>query len=49
MLTTTQVKLEHAQDDAIIDDTTAQAYIEQFANEVFQKADKTMRANQVTA
>jgi hypothetical protein len=41
-------KAERADDDAIIDNTAGQAYVEQFAQETFARAERTMRANKVT-
>ncbi|KAF2836224.1 DUF605-domain-containing protein [Patellaria atrata CBS 101060] len=52
--TTLMDKLEHtktreANNDAIIDDLAAQAYMEQFALETFQRADNAVRANKASA
>ncbi|KAJ4156346.1 hypothetical protein NW754_007972 [Fusarium falciforme] len=41
-------KTERADDDAIVDNVAGQAYVEQFANETFDRADRTLRANKVT-
>lgn len=41
-------KVERADDDAIIDNAAGQAYVEQFAQETFGRAERTMRANKVT-
>lgn len=41
-------KTERATDDAIVDNTAGQAYVEQFANETFDRAERTLRANKVT-
>ena len=35
-------------EDAISDDTVAQAYVEQFGSETFQRAENAQRANAVT-
>ncbi|OHF01667.1 hypothetical protein CORC01_03157 [Colletotrichum orchidophilum] len=43
-----QTKTENAQEEAITDDTVGQAYVEQFAQEAFDRAEKVMRANRVT-
>jgi vacuolar protein sorting-associated protein VTA1 len=43
-----QIKAENPTNDAIIDDTAGQAYVEQFALETFQRADKTVQANKVS-
>jgi hypothetical protein len=42
-------KNESVGNDAILDDTAAQAYCEQFGLETFQRAENTMRVNKVTA
>jgi vacuolar protein sorting-associated protein VTA1 len=42
-------KLENPANDAIHDDIAAQAYVEQFALETFERAEKQVRANKVTA
>jgi len=41
-------KQENAGNDAIHDDVAAQAYVEQFATETFQRADTPMRARKAT-
>ncbi|KAI9170751.1 Vacuolar protein sorting-associated protein [Paramyrothecium foliicola] len=41
-------KAEHADNDAIIDNTAGQAYVEQFAQDTFDRAERTLRANKVT-
>ncbi|KAK0391784.1 hypothetical protein NLU13_1283 [Sarocladium strictum] len=41
-------KNERATDDAIVDNTAGQAYVEQFANETFDRAERALRANKVT-
>ncbi|KAH6610067.1 hypothetical protein Trco_000087 [Trichoderma cornu-damae] len=38
-------KQERPDDDAIIDNTAGQAYVEQFAQETFDRAERTMKAN----
>ena len=43
-----EAKEAHPNDDAILDEVAAQAYCEQFALEIFSKADNVMKANQVT-
>ncbi|KAL2104850.1 hypothetical protein VUR80DRAFT_9471 [Thermomyces stellatus] len=43
-----QLKAEHAEDDAIADDTAGQAYVEQFAQQTFERGEKVLRANKVT-
>lgn len=42
------MKTEHADDDAIVDDTAGQAYVEQFAQQTFDRGEKVLRANKVT-
>ena len=42
-------KAENAGNDAIHDDMAAQAYVEQFALETFERAEKQVRANKATA
>ncbi|EFX03746.1 duf605 domain containing protein [Grosmannia clavigera kw1407] len=44
-----QIKAEHATEDAILDDTAGQAYVEQFAQETLDRAQRVVRANKVTA
>lgn len=41
-------KAERADDDAIVDNTAGQAYVEQFAQETFDRAERTLRANKVS-
>ncbi|KAF5720575.1 vacuolar sorting-associated VTA1 like [Fusarium globosum] len=41
-------KTERADDDAIVDNAAGQAYVEQFAQQTFERAERTMRANKVT-
>ncbi|KAG5974110.1 hypothetical protein E4U55_000087 [Claviceps digitariae] len=41
-------KAERADDDAVVDNTAGQAYVEQFAQETFSRAERAMRANKVT-
>ncbi|CAM1504882.1 Fc.00g024730.m01.CDS01 [Cosmosporella sp. VM-42] len=41
-------KAERADDDAIVDNTAGQAYVEQFAQQTFDRAERTLRANKVT-
>ncbi|WYZ44663.1 hypothetical protein EsH8_VII_001099 [Colletotrichum jinshuiense] len=43
-----KTKTEYAQDEAITDDTVGQAYVEQFAQDAFDRAEKVLRANRVT-
>ncbi|KAK7703374.1 hypothetical protein SLS64_009043 [Diaporthe eres] len=43
-----QTKNEYANEDAIMDDATAQAYIEQFAQETLDRAERVIKANKVT-
>lgn len=43
-----QTKIKYADDDAIIDDTAGQAYVEQFGLETFERADRAVQANKVT-
>jgi vacuolar protein sorting-associated protein VTA1 len=43
-----QIKAENATNDAIVDDTAGQAYVEQFALETFNRADRAVQANKVT-
>lgn len=43
-----QIKSENAANDAIIDDVAGQAYVEQFALETFQRADRAVQADKVT-
>lgn len=41
-------KVERAEDDAVVDNTAGQAYVEQFAQETFSRAERAMRANKAT-
>ncbi|KAL3958211.1 hypothetical protein ACCO45_006373 [Purpureocillium lilacinum] len=41
-------KAERADDDAIVDNDAGQAYVEQFAQETFARAERTLRADRVT-
>ena len=43
-----QMKIEHADDDTIIDDTAGRAYVEQFAQQTFDRGEKVLRADKVT-
>lgn len=43
-----QMKVDYAENNAITDDMAGHAYVEQFGQETFQRADKTMNANKVT-
>lgn len=43
------IKAQHAEDDTITDDLAAQAYIEQFATETFQRAENAVAANNASA
>ncbi|KAL1878132.1 hypothetical protein VTK73DRAFT_8012 [Phialemonium thermophilum] len=43
-----QTKTEYANEDAITDDVAGQAYIEQFAQETLDRAERAVRANKVT-
>ncbi|TAQ86901.1 hypothetical protein B7494_g4785 [Chlorociboria aeruginascens] len=43
-----QIKADNTMNDAIVDDVAGRAYVEQFALETFQRADKTVQANKVT-
>lgn len=42
------MKQEYPEDDTIIDDMAAQAYVEQFGLETLQRAQNTMDANKVS-
>ena len=44
-----QIKAENSSEDAILDDIVAHAYCEQFALDIFQKADNAVRANKASA
>lgn len=43
-----QTKNEYASEDAIVDDAAAQAYLEQFAQETLDRAERVIKANKVT-
>lgn len=43
-----QTKNEQAGNEAILDDAAGQAYVEQFAQETFERAMKPLRADKVT-
>jgi len=43
-----QMKVQYASDDAVVDDLTGQAYVEQFGMETFQRADNAVRANKAS-
>ncbi|KAI0006592.1 Vta1 like-domain-containing protein [Xylariaceae sp. FL0662B] len=43
-----QIKNEQAGNDAILDDVAGQAYVEQFAQETFERALRPLKANKVT-
>ncbi|KAI9726252.1 MAG: hypothetical protein M1834_009081 [Cirrosporium novae-zelandiae] len=43
-----QTKADNPENDAIKDEVAAQAYIEQFGSEVFQRADNAVRANKAS-
>ncbi|KAI5459094.1 Vta1 like-domain-containing protein [Mariannaea sp. PMI_226] len=43
-----QTKTERADDDAVVDNTAGQAYVEEFAQQTFERAERTLRANKVT-
>ncbi|KAK7418181.1 hypothetical protein QQX98_004156 [Neonectria punicea] len=43
-----ETKTERADDDAIADNTAGQAYVEQFAQQTFDRAERTLRADKVT-
>ncbi|KAL1843850.1 hypothetical protein VTJ49DRAFT_7201 [Mycothermus thermophilus] len=43
-----QTKAKFANEDAITDDTAAQAYVEQFAQETLDRAERVVKANRVT-
>ncbi|PFH62154.1 hypothetical protein XA68_14823 [Ophiocordyceps unilateralis] len=42
------IKAEREDDDAIVDNDAGQAYVEQFANETFARAERALRADKVT-
>ncbi|GAP85256.1 putative short-chain dehydrogenase reductase sdr [Rosellinia necatrix] len=43
-----RMKVDHAGNDAILDDIAGQAYVEQFAQETFDRALRPLKANKVT-
>lgn len=43
-----QIKSENHTNDAIVDDTAGQAYVEHFGLETFQRADRAVQADKVT-
>ncbi|KAM7216570.1 vacuolar protein sorting-associated protein vts1 [Rhypophila decipiens] len=43
-----QTKKEYAHEDAILDDIAGQAYVEQFAQETLDRAERVVKANKVT-
>ncbi|RAL58152.1 hypothetical protein DID88_002356 [Monilinia fructigena] len=43
-----RIKSENPDNDAIMDETAGQAYVEQFGMEIFSRADKAVEANKVT-
>ncbi|KAK3936091.1 vacuolar protein sorting-associated protein vts1 [Diplogelasinospora grovesii] len=43
-----QTKAKYANEDAIMDDTAGQAYVEQFAQETLDRAERVVKANRVT-
>ncbi|OHX00136.1 vacuolar protein sorting-associated protein vta1 like protein [Colletotrichum incanum] len=43
-----KTKTENAQEEAITDDAVGQAYVEQFAQDAFERAEKVLNANRVT-
>ncbi|KKA28559.1 hypothetical protein TD95_002907 [Thielaviopsis punctulata] len=43
-----QTKTENADNDTITDDTAGQAYVEQFAQQAFERGERVLRANKVT-
>ncbi|KAH7001100.1 Vta1 like-domain-containing protein [Ilyonectria destructans] len=43
-----ETKNAHADDDAIVDNDAGQAYVEQFAQQTFDRAERTLRADKVT-
>jgi vacuolar protein sorting-associated protein VTA1 len=48
LIGTRQTKSEHATEDAITDDLAGQAYVEQFAQETLDRAERVVKANRVT-
>ncbi len=43
-----KTKSEYATEDAVVDDTAGQAYVEQFAQETLDRAERVVKANKVT-
>lgn len=43
-----QTKTANASNDAVTDDLAGQAYVEQFAQETFDRAQRTLKADKVT-
>jgi vacuolar protein sorting-associated protein VTA1 len=43
-----RIKADNATNDAIMDDMAGQAYVEHFASETFDRADRAVHANKVT-
>lgn len=43
-----QAKTEHSSEDIFIDEVAGQAYVEEFAQETFERADRAVKANKVT-
>lgn len=43
-----RIKADNPTNDAIMDDMAGQAYVEHFASETFDRADRTVHANKVT-
>ncbi|KAK4193186.1 vacuolar protein sorting-associated protein vts1 [Podospora australis] len=43
-----ETKAEYAHEDAVTDDATSQAYVEQFAQETLDRAERVVKANKVT-
>ncbi len=43
-----QTKEQYATEDAITDDVAGQAYVEQFAQETLDRAERVVKANKVT-
>lgn len=42
------MKVEHAGDESIVDNDVAKAYVEQFAQQTFDRAEKAMSADKAT-
>lgn len=43
-----QTKADHGEDDAIKNDVAAQAYVEHFGSETFQRADNAMKLDKAS-